>query len=45
MQFASQYVNLSTGLLQKHHSSMATSLVKKTKPDPGPFCLSLIQNH
>lgn len=29
MQFASQYVNLSTGLLQKHHSSTATSLVKK----------------
>lgn len=42
MQFASQYINLSTGLLQKHLSSTATSLIKKMKPDPGPCCVSLL---
>lgn len=43
MEFASQYINLSTGLLQKHLSSMATLLVKeKKKADLGPWCVSLL---
>lgn len=46
MEFASQHINLSTGLPQKHLSSMATSLVKKKKKkltlDPDG---TLTQNH